>query len=162
MRALALLLFFLAFSQACRRKWTEEKKAELEAQCESIDTLDGSFSFSLDGFNYPEIDTILVTRFKGTDSMASFYVHPDPHMRDSLRRRHDCEIGWPVDLRQTYRISIPGQKAHFISQMKMQMHPQFTKFSEGYGCTLGDCLLDSVKTERCAIIIKKEGFQYNF
>jgi len=104
----------------------------------------------LTGFKYEEVKNIAVHRIHNSSVVDSFYVHADKNSFDSLRTRYTASIDKPIYIKDTYQFIIPGQKPFVLSDMKMIMWAQFTMFSEGYGCVMGDYKIDGERFEHNA------------
>ena len=136
----------LTFLESCSTRWTDKQKKEFAQKCSQTDTAD-NLVFMLTGFKYEEVENIAVHRIHNGFVIDSFYVHADKNSFDSLRSRYTASIDKPIYTKDTYQFIIPGQKPFVLSNMKMIMWAEFTMFSEGYGCVMGDYKIDSIHFE---------------
>jgi len=156
-----VLLFFLCalfLLNGCFRTWSEKRKKEFSEKCEQTEVLDG-LTFFVTGFSFSERDSILIKQMNNSLVIDSFYVHI--RLSDSLRDRYSGWINKPVILNDTYYFIIPEEQTFVLSDMKMKIHPQFTMFSEGYGCQLQEYKIDGELNEnRSNPDFRKKGYVF--
>lgn len=141
---IAFLLICIPFLvSGCFSKWTEKRKREFSEQCEQTKILDG-ITFFVTGFSFSGNDSILIRQMHDSSVVDSFYVPVSLH--DSLRDRYYGSIS-NVAIDDVYYFIIPEEQTFVLSEMKMGMHPQFTMFSEGYGCRLKEYKIDGELVE---------------
>jgi hypothetical protein len=160
MRKTVIILSVLALISSCTTRWTEKQKRAFAENCSKTDTIDG-LTFSLTGFTYDEIKNVMIKQIHNGQVVDSFYIQANKNIYDSLRTRYIASIDKPLYIKDTFQFEIHGQAPYILSDMKMIMWAQFTMFSEGYGCIMGDYKINGVRFEHSANpdFIKK-GFKY--
>lgn len=135
--------------QSCFHHWTEKEKEEFKLKCSQTDTLT-SLSFSMTGYNFDEIDTILVRELNDGKIIDTFSIFINQASFDRTRNRYSGNIERPMPLKHTYQFVVDGRPVHEIKNMKMMMWAQWTMNSEGYGCVMGDYIIDTTRYEHNA------------
>ncbi|MFV0539871.1 MAG: hypothetical protein ACK5MZ_01355 [Aestuariibaculum sp.] len=153
---LSLLMF-----QSCFQKWSESELKEFEINCSKTDTVDG-ISISFTGFDYSEIAACEILRIHNGNVVDTLFAEIYIRSYDSIRNRYHASINKTLFIKDSYRVELPSHK-FVLSDMKMVMWPQFTMFSEGYGCEMGDYKIDGKRFEHSANpdFIKKD-YEFNF
>ncbi|XZF14445.1 hypothetical protein ACTHGU_21895 [Chitinophagaceae bacterium MMS25-I14] len=154
-----LLPCFTMLLQGCFSYWTEKEKADFAAKCAATDSV-ADFSFTVTGFTYEQVKTVLVYHIRNQMIIDSFYVHPDIRNYDSLRDRYWVSVDQAIYVKDTYQFVIPGQKPFLLSGMKMVMWPQWTMMSEGYGCRMKGYSVNGEKYEDGGPDFIKKGYSY--
>jgi hypothetical protein len=158
---LLLMAFMLFLLESCSIHWTEKQKQEFAQKCSQSDTAD-HFVFMVTGFNYTEVGNIAVHRIHDGQVIDSFYVHADRNSFDSIRTRYSVTVDKPIYIKDSYYFIMPGQKPFVLSDMKMIMQAQFPKFSNGYGCVMGDYKIDGARFQKNANPdFVKRGFKFD-
>ncbi len=157
---LAMLTMCLLIGQSCKTRWTEAERQAFAAQCEQTDSVQG-LGLSLVGFTYPEVASVLVHEVSGNTIVDSFYAETDNGSFDSIRTTYYARINRTLYLGHHYMFYIQGQKPYILSGMKMMMWAQWTMMSEGYGCVMGEYVLNGKTHEHdSGITLMKKGFKY--
>jgi len=155
-------LLVLLCCQGCFHRWSEEQRAQFEAECRLVDTVQG-LSLTITGFRYDEVDSIRVYELEGKTAVDSFYAYSDWHSYDSLRSTYYAHIDRTLHLTNEYVFFIPGYKLYRLSDMKMIVWAQWTMMSEGYGCVMGSFVFDGKQFEHdTSPHLKKRGFKYSW
>lgn len=151
------------FSHAgCSKKWTEKEKQEFAEACSRKTTIEG-LGMSFTGFAFEDIEHAYIARIHNGQVVDSLYIRPNKQDRDSLRCRYYAYINKTIYLKDTFHIIVPEKQTFVLSDMKMVMWPQFTMFSEGYGCVMGEFSVDGEKYERNTTPdFMKEGFKFSW
>jgi len=139
-------ILLLIISGSCNTKWSEAKKQDFEKQCMQTDTIN-DLNIAFIGFNYDEIEKTVIKRIHKGVVVDSFNITVNINSHDPKRNQYWAYIEKTVHLRDIYHIIVPNQQTFILSNMRMVMWPQFTMFSEGYGCRLGEYRIDSEKFE---------------
>ena len=158
-----LALLFIAFYLMVEfgGKWSEKERQQFAEECANTTTIDGLY-FTLGGFDYHEVDTILVKRQHEGKYVDSFYVHvsSERHSYDSIRNQYRASINKPMQIADTYHFIVPDVQTFVLSDMEMVMWPQYTMFSEGWGCRIGCYTLDNVRFEHDSNpMLLKQGYE---
>jgi hypothetical protein len=164
MKLLLTITFAFICLVSCRTytRWTEKQKAEFADKCSKTDTANG-LNFSLTGFTYDEIENVLIRQIHKGQTVDSFYVHPTKDSFDSLRTRYLAYIDKPLYIKDTFAFIVKGYKPFILTDMKMIMWAQFTMFSEGYGCVMGDYKINGNRFDHSANPdFVKEGFKFSW
>ncbi len=162
MKALPIIVIVFLISCRMHTRWTEKQRAEFAEECSSTDAVK-DLAVSFTGFAYNEIQQITVKQIHREKIIDSFYLHPDTNSFDSLRLRYSARINRSLYIKDTFKIIVKGYPPFMLSDMKMIMWEQFTMFSEGYGCVMGDYKIDGVRFEHNASPdFKKRGFKYSW
>ncbi|MFP9098880.1 hypothetical protein ACLI09_07490 [Flavobacterium sp. RHBU_24] len=145
-------------------RWTETEREEFRLKCESTTTfVPESILFS--GFSYNEIDIIKVVEREGTMAIDTFYIYTNKeiHGGDTLRNKLWADVDRPFALKNTYDFYLEKSKPYTLTDMEMVMWSQYTMFSEGYGCVMGNFTVDGKRFEQTGNIeFTKRGFTYNW
>ena len=158
-KTIIILSVFVLIAGCWDARWTEKQKEEFAEKCSKTDTV-GGLTFFLTGFSYDEIKNVMVKQIHNGQTVDSFYVQPDKKIDDSLRTRYLAYINKPLYIKDTFLFIIQGQEPFILSDMKMIMRAQFTMFSEGYGCEMGDYKINGVRFEDCNPDFMKKGFKF--
>ena len=137
-------LFTLFIIYWTNTHWTEKQKNEFSENCSNTETIN-DLSFSFTGFSYNEIENVKVNQIHGGKIIDSFYVQPNKNTFDSIRTRYWASSTKLFYIKDTYQFIIKGNPPFILSDMKMIMWSQFTMFSEGYGCVMGDYKINGVR-----------------
>jgi len=144
-----LYLPLIVLLTGCFRHWSEDDREEFEAECTNTKTFRGNV-FSFRGFDDTEFSSVSVVEYKGTTPIDTFRMPVSPaggdFDREHKRRTGSTDREMRVDY--TYHFLIPGQAPYILSDMKMIVWSQYTMFSEGYGCVMGNCTIDGVRFEQ--------------
>lgn len=129
-------------------KWSEEKRQQFAEECAKTTTIDNLNIYFKD-FDYHEVDTVLVKQIHDSKCIDSFfvYVNPKRDRYDSTRNYYGIYIDKPMLITDSYHFVVPNVQTFILSDMEMVMWPQYTMFSEGWGCRMGNYMLDSVRFE---------------
>lgn len=147
MRKLLYLPAILVLT-GCFSHWSDEDRAEFEAECTNTKTFSNEV-FSFRGFDDTEFYSIPIVEYKGTTPIDTFSMPVSP-ARDDFDREHKRRTGSTdreMNVDYSYHFLIPGQAPYVLSDMKMIVWSQYTMFSEGYGCVMGDYTIDGVRFE---------------
>jgi len=146
-----LYIPFIVLLTGCFSHWSEEDREEFEAECTNTKTFSNEV-FSFRGFDDAEFYSISVIEYNGTTPIDTFSISVSP-ARDDFDRKHKRRTGSTdreMNVDYTYHFLIPGQKPYVLSDMKMIIWAQYTMFSEGYGCVMGNYTIDGVRFEQDA------------
>lgn len=157
-----LLLLFIAFYLMVEYggKWSEKERRQFAEECAKTTVIDG-LSISFIGFDYPEIDTVTIRQLHNGTCIDSFfvYVSAERYSYDSIRNQYHAYINRPLTITDSYHIIAHGVQTFILSDMEMVMWPQYTMFSEGWGCVMGSYTLNGVRFEHNTNpVLIKEGF----
>lgn len=143
------------------KRWSEKERHEFAQKCSLTDTVSG-LTFEITGFKYNEIKNIKVRQVHNASIIDSFYLHTPNTSFDSLNPSYTVSIDRPLYIKDSYQFILNPYSLYILSDMKMVMWAQFTMFSEGYGCVMGEYKIDGKKFEHNANpnFIKK-GFAYH-
>jgi hypothetical protein len=130
------------------KRWTEKEIKDFECQCAKTDTFK-NIVVLFNGFESNEFDSVLIKEYKDRTLTDSFkiFVFPSESPWDKEHKSRSGTISRTMNIKYDYDFIIPGQKPYRLSNIKMIVKPQWTMFSEGYGCEPGDFMLDGVKYE---------------
>ncbi|MBN1534106.1 MAG: hypothetical protein JXA20_15655 [Spirochaetes bacterium] len=64
------------------------------------------------------------------------------------KRSGGATITRALQLKNSYEFIVPGRSPYRLESMKTVMWPQYTMRSEGWGCVMGDCILDGKRYEK--------------
>lgn len=125
-------------------RWSDEQRKEFETTCTQTESFHAIVKFK--GFDNNEFDSIWVKQFKDSICLDSFrvFVPPAKSTYDRGRKERSVQIERPLQVQCTYHFVIPGHKPYELADMKMIMWAQYTQFSEGWGCVMGDYTLDGM------------------
>jgi hypothetical protein len=140
------ILFLTILNASCDNNWTDKKRKDFAYNCSLIDTIP-NLDCSVTGFKYSEINPILVQRINNGLIIDTFNIFASKSGFDSLRSRYYVYIPRVLLLKDTYRFILKCGQSFKLSEMKMVMWPQYSMFSEGYGCVMGDYKIDDVRFE---------------
>jgi hypothetical protein len=162
MKVLSVTIFVFFISCTTHTHWTKKQKIEFAEKCSKTDSTDG-LNFSLTGFSYNEVKEIVVRQIHQGQIVDSFYVYPNKNSFDSLRTRYSIYIDKSLYIKDTFQFIVPKYPPFILSDMKMIVWPQFSMFSEGYGCVMGDYKIDGIRFDHNANpdFIKK-GFKFSW
>ncbi|AWH86681.1 hypothetical protein HYN59_16910 [Flavobacterium album] len=101
------------------------------------------------GFDNSEFDSIVVQEYNNAVLLDSFKMHvrPAENPLDVENKMRSGSTDRFFNVNYQYHFLIPGQKPFILANMKMVMWSQFTMFSEGYGCVMGDYTIDGIHFE---------------
>lgn len=147
--------------QSCFQKWSESELKEFEINCAKTNTIDG-LGISFTGFDYSEIAACKILRIHDGNVVDTLFAEIYFRGYDSIQDGYHASINKTLFINDSYRVELPSQK-FILSDIKMVMWPQFTMFSEDYGCEMGSYRIDGKKFEHSANpnFIKKD-YQFNF
>ncbi len=143
------IFFFLMiiFMAGCHnfRSWTDEERKDFRLKCQQTDTFN-NYSFYLAGFEFDEIDTIIVKEYKDTVFIDSFRIFPSNSQSPDEKRRKIfvASISNTLNIKHRYQFIISGQKPYELSNMKMTMWPTYSQDQECYDCRMADYTIDGV------------------
>ena len=147
--ATTLVYIWTITLQSCFHHWSAEEKKNFQTKCEQTDTV-SYLTFSLTGFTYSEVDTIMIKEVQEKKIIDSFYVQIPASSFDKARNRYWGRIERPLKIKNSYQFCIQNHLPYELTNMKMMMWPQWTMTSEGYGCVIGEYAIDGVKFEKNA------------
>jgi hypothetical protein len=150
-KVLSAILFSIVilFIESCSRRWTVKEKQEFAQKCSLTDSVQ-NLALELTGFKQNEIENIIVREMHNGKIIDSFFIHPDKNRFDSLRTRSVAWIEHTIYIKDSYQIVISENQSFILSDMKIVMWPEYTMFSEGYGCEMGDYKIDGIRFEHNA------------
>ncbi|WP_294821040.1 hypothetical protein, partial [uncultured Flavobacterium sp.] len=105
--------------------------------------------FIFRGFEDKAFDSVTVVEYKGNLPIDTFKMYVWPANRD-YRGNDKVRSGTAdrqMNVDYAYHFLVPGQAPYVLSDMKMVMWSQYTMFSEGYGCVMGDYTIDGMRFE---------------
>jgi len=134
---------------SCFNHWTAQQRVEFELQCTQTDTFH-HLSLQFVGFDDNEFDSIRVEEYRDTVFIDSFNIFVSQANRpfEKESRVRSATIDRTMNVHHNYIFSIPSQEPYVLANMKMVMWAQYTMFSEGWGCLMGDYTLDGVRFEQ--------------
>ena len=131
---LAFLLVLFSISKCNpNNRWSESRKKEFCKQCEEETDTIKSLRIVFCRFDDKQLDSVLIIDKRKESRWDSFYVYPE-----NTQSRDWPEV-WchnQLFLKDTILLVVHGEKPFVLCHMKMAVWPQFTQFSEGYGCRL--------------------------
>jgi hypothetical protein len=161
----AIIIAFIAFSLSrCNflTHWSESKKAEFCKKCEEeTDTLHSAW-ISFRGFSDVQMDSVLVINKRRGKMVDRFYIYPSSDNDKVRPRDFSTRIEKAMLLKDTILFEVSGEKPFVLCDMKMVMYPQFTMYSENYGCVLGTYSINGKVYKSQGIELVKEGFHYSW
>ncbi len=147
-KILGFAAVILLVTTACNHKWTEQERKDFETKCAKTDSV-RDLVVNFKGFVNSDFDSVAVYELNGTALADSFklYVSLSDEVGGAYRSAH---IERPLCLKHRYQFVIPGQKPYELSDMKMIMWAQYTMSAEGWGCVMGDYIIDGKHFEHDA------------
>ena len=141
-----LLLLTLIYSCDTHHRWTEKEKNDFAEKCSKTDTCYG-LTFAFSGYEFSEIENVLVRQMHNKKVIDSFSVFPDKVRIDKMRNRYFVSTDRKLYLRDTFQFIVKGLDTFNLTDMKMIMWSQYTMYAENYGCVMGDYKIDGVRFE---------------
>lgn len=159
---LVLFISILIFSSCWgMSRWTKEELAEFTRKCKNTSVFEvDPISFS--GFDFQEVETIVITEKFKNQVIDTNTIHVDQVWDGSFREKYWISPSMQMNINHTYEFHIGQGRPYILDSMEMIVWPQFSMFSEGYGCIMGNFKIDSVKFVGMGNInFIKRGFSYN-
>ena len=159
MKATLLLTILLVLTSAhtCHtyRRWTEKEKKDFAEKCSQTDTCDG-LGMIFTGFDFPEIEDVLVRQIHNKKVVDTFYIHPYKSSNDKLGIRYPGNTDRKLYMKYTFQFITEGEDTFQLTDMKMAVESRFTMFEENYGCIMDDYKIDGVRFEKLVVEFVKK------
>jgi len=125
----------------CFKRWTVQEKKEFELKCSETDSLK-NLTFLLSGFEYSEIEKILIKEYSNNILTDSFYINVSKNSYDG--KTYSEAITRTLNIKNKYLFCVKGELPYVLENMKMFICPERTMFSENYGCRMREFVLDGI------------------
>jgi len=163
MRTFLLMALVLLSLNGCFSKWSLQEKEQFKSECESSQTTD-YLSVYFEGFSYAELEKVEVKQVRDGGVIDTFFIYPDirrfKHENiDELSIMGSATIRQEIYLADSYHFTLSSEQSFVLGEIKMIVWPQYTMFSEGYGCRLGEFSIDGVKSDSGHINFVKKGYK---
>jgi len=137
----AARLGVLLLLASCPGRWSKRQTDDFRARCEQTRTLSG-LVIQLTGFEREEIENVEVKELVDGGVTDTFVVHVHDDGRDAVRKSYTASIDRVINVGSAYEFDVRSQQPYRLEQMRMVIWPQFSMTSEGWGCVMGDYVLD--------------------
>jgi len=139
----------LLVQAGCKNHWSTEQRNALRQKCTGTETFE-NIVVIFSGFEDREFDAVTIKEYNNTTLLDTFQVKVllSGSPGDGENKQRMVTINRPLNIKYRYLFIIPGQKPYELANMKMDMHPQYTMGSEGWGCEMRDFTIDGVRFEK--------------
>jgi hypothetical protein len=159
-----ILFFSTVLLTSCweSSSWTEEKRETFRMECESQVYFDTD-AICFTGFTFDEIDTVMVIEKNNLTTLDTLYTYANIN-RNKHDKKYNKYWGDPTsqfNVNNTYEFHIDTDEPYILHNMEMIMWAQYTMAGEGWGCEMGNFIIDKDTIEHQGIIIiTKRGVKY--
>ena len=141
--------------------WTEQERSDFRKKCESQDCIDNPL-FCFTGFDFDDIDTILIEEREGDEVIDSMFIYgrPERSSHDEKYQKFWGRLEGQINTNYSYDFYLDKGKPYTLHQMEIIMAPEYTMV-EGWGCRMEIFSIDNDHFEDGGNVnFKKRGFTY--
>lgn len=132
--------------------WTKEKEEKFAQKCDELKEVEpGPIGFK--GFDYNEIDSIRITEWSADQSIDTTFVYAPEFYPDYSNYWIHLSRKFNVD--HTYEVQVGSSGSYILDRMQTVVWPQYTMFSQNYGCIIGVYHVNGKRYEGGNIIFTK-------
>lgn len=157
LKLLIVSLIFLFFTGSCKKYLSEKEIQNLSIQCTENDSIRDLFIL-FTGYEYEEIENILIKQIHKGIVIDSFYVSTDRKTFDSVRIQYYTFIHQNIYIRDSFLFEIPHQQTFIVSEIKKALKKHNLMLGHTYDCEFDGCNINGINSQN--IHLKKEGFKY--
>lgn len=140
------------------KRWSDQKRKDFEVNCLKTEVIN-NLTVSFRGFGEKDLSTVTVKEYNGKKLINTFAITVEPFRGpwEKENKVRYATIQRALSIKHVYEFRIPGQRPRRLADMKMVLWPQYTMYSEGWGCVMGEYTLDGVpfKKDTMPTFVKK-------
>lgn len=149
-----LWMAIITMQSSCRDSiWTKEEKESFAKECDGSKEVEpGPIGFK--GFDYNEIETIRIVEWFADQPIDTTFVYaPEFYPNYS---NYWINLSVKINIDHIYEVQVGSSKSYILDNMQTVARPQYTMFSQNYGCTIGAYHVNGKRHEDGNIIFTKK------